>query len=143
MEAKHSERASLENGRPGMSFRQVPAPGILKRGLNRGFDRLEQMRRHSDIRIMLQCPDCHDQLKSPRIARNPTESPDWETLRFVNRKIMQLGHRIVKSSGPVDVKADSFVVETDIEHPVGHRPLSEAVSCAPAGTSKGGGSTSI
>ncbi len=25
MEAKHSERASLENGRPGMSFRQVPA----------------------------------------------------------------------------------------------------------------------
>ena len=29
MEVKHSERASLENGRPDMRFRQVPAPGIL------------------------------------------------------------------------------------------------------------------
>ncbi len=32
MEAKHSERASLENGRPGTSFRQVLAPGIFKQG---------------------------------------------------------------------------------------------------------------
>ena len=57
MEAKHSERASLENGRPGMSFWQVLVLGILKQGLNCDFDRLEEMRRHSDIRIMLQCPD--------------------------------------------------------------------------------------
>ena len=55
---------------------------------------------------------------------------DEDTLRFVNSKIMQLGHRIVKHRGPVDVKADSFVVETDVEHPVDHRLLSEAVGCA-------------
>ncbi len=34
MEAKHSERASLENGRPGTSFRQVLAPGIFKQGVS-------------------------------------------------------------------------------------------------------------
>ncbi len=65
LEAKHSERASLENDRPRIGFRQVPAPGILKRGLNRGFDRLDKLRRHSNIRVM------------------------------------QLGHRIVKRSGPL------------------------------------------
>ena len=130
MEAKHSERASLENGRPGMSFWQVLVLGILKQGLNCDFDRLEEMCRHAEIRIMLQCPDYHDQFKSPRIAYNLTELLDEDTLRFVNSKIMQLGHRIVKHRGPVDVKADSFVVETDVEHPVDHRPLSEAVGCA-------------
>ena len=76
---------------------------------------------------MLQCPDRHDEFKSPWIAHNPTELSDGESLRFVNSKIMQLGHRIVKHRGPVDVKADSFVVETDAEHPVDRRPLSEAV----------------
>ena len=70
MGAKHSEPARLENGRPGMSFRQVLVPGILMRGLNRGFDRLEEMRRHSDM----------------------------ETLRFVNRKIIELGRKLVKPS---------------------------------------------
>ena len=88
------------------------------------------MRRHSDIRIMLKCPDHDDQFKSPRIAHNLTELLDEETLRFVNSKIMQLGHRIVKRRGPVDVKADSFVMETNVEYPVDHRPLSEAVGGA-------------
>ena len=53
---RYSRRVNLANGRPGMSFRQVLVPGILRQVLNCGFDRLAENAKNHEAIVGF----CHD-----------------------------------------------------------------------------------
>ena len=131
---RYSLRVDVANGRPGLSFWQVLVLGILKQGLNCDYDRLaEYAKKHEDIRIMLQMSprDCA-KLSASKIAHNVKLVLDEEGLRFVNEVIVDLCHEQVgrEEDEPLELKADSYVVETDVKYPIDYGLLRDAMNAA-------------
>ena len=131
---RYSLRVDVANGRPGLSFWQVLVFGILKQGLNCDYDRLaEYAKKHEDIRIMLQMSprDCA-KLSASKIAHNVKLVLDEEGLRFVNEVIVDLCHEQVgrEEDEPLELKADSYVVETDVKYPIDYGLLRDAMNAA-------------
>lgn len=112
---------SPDTGRPGMEQWKILVLGTLRLGLNADFDRIQELaNQHATIRRMLGHSDWADDTyySVQRIEDNlRLFTPD--ILDRINREVVAAGHRLVKKSPdePLEVRCDSFVVETDVHYP--------------------------
>ena len=131
IEQDFGERANLNNGAPGMSFWQVLVFGTFRLGLNCDYDRLQELaNQHQTIRAMLgHGPfDEHETYGSRTIAGNLAKLTP-ETLEMINWVIVSAGLDAlgIDQSVPLDARADSSVVKTNVEYPTDAGLLNTAI----------------
>jgi len=122
---------SAHTGRPGMAQWKILVLGALRLGLNADHDRIQELaNQHSTIRQMLGHGDWADETQySLQTVKENLRLFTPEMLDRINQEVVRAGHRLVKKS-PDDVlaiRADSFVVETDVHYPTDINLLLDAV----------------
>jgi len=124
-------KASPDTGRPGMAQWRILVLGVLRPGLNADYDRIQELaNQHATIRLMLGHGDWADEsyyelqtLKDNLMLFTP------EILDRVNQEVVRAGHKALKKSleEGLNARADSFVVETNVEYPTDTGLLYDAV----------------
>jgi hypothetical protein len=116
-------QADTSTGRPGMEQWKILVLGTLRLGLNADYDRiLELSNEHKSIRQMLGHSDWaegeEDRYQLQTLKDNLRLFTP-ELLDRINQEVVRAGHALVKKSpaAPLHVRADSFVVETDVHYP--------------------------
>jgi hypothetical protein len=116
-------QADANTGRPGMEQWKILVLGVLRLGLNADYDRVHELaNEHKTIRQMLGHSGWADgeadryQLQT---IKDNLRLFTPEILDRINQEVVAAGHRLVKKSpdAPLHVRADSFVVETDVHYP--------------------------
>jgi IS5 family transposase len=116
-------KADADTGRPGMEQWKILVLGVLRLGLNTDYDRLHQLaNEHRTIRQMLGhtgWADCEEDRYQLQTIKDNLRLFTPELLERINREVVAAGHQLVKKSpeAPLHVRADSFVVETDVHFP--------------------------
>ena len=116
-------KADTDTGRPGMEQWKILVLGVLRLGLNADYDRLHQLaNEHKTIRQMLGhtgWADCEEDLYQLQTIKDNLHLFTPELLDRINREVVAAGHQLVKKSpdAALHVRADSFVVETDVHYP--------------------------
>jgi len=122
---------SAETGRPGMEQWKILVLSTLRLGLNADYDRiLELANEHMTIRQMLGHSDWADETRySLQMLKENLRLFTPEILDRINQVVMRAGHQLVKKSPEegLNVRADSFVVETDVHYPTDINLLLDAV----------------
>jgi hypothetical protein len=148
MRADGEGPVSTETGRPGMTQWQMLVLGTLRLGLNADYDRIEEMaNQHRTTRQMLGHSDWTEEKRwNVQTLKDNLGLFTPEILDRINHVVVNAGHALV-NHGPEDllaVRADSFVVETDVHFPTDINLLCDAVRkvietsaglCAQAGLS--------
>ena len=139
-------KASPDTGRPGMAQWRILVLGVLRLGLNADYDRIQELaNQHATLRLMLGHGDWADAsyyelqtLKDNLMLFTP------EILDRINREVVRAGHKALKKSPDeaLNARADSFVVETNVEYPTDTGLLYDAVRkalglCADLSTAHG------
>ena len=120
-------------GRPGMPLWIVLVLALLEQGLKCDFDRLAELaRKHLDIRrIMgLSGPFCNRQFTYRTVIRNVSLlTPDLP--KALNQLVVAEGQRLsgFPADEPLQARADSFVVETNVHYPTDVSLLWDALRC--------------
>ena len=120
-------------GRPGMHLWIVLVLALLKQALHCDFDRLAELaNKHLDVRrIMgLSGPFCNRQFSHRSVIRNVSLlTPDL--LRSLNQLVVAEGQRLAgfACDAPLEARADSFVVETNVHYPTDVSLLWDALRC--------------
>jgi transposase, IS5 family len=116
-------QADTSTGRPGMEQWKILVLGTLRLGLNADYDRIQELaNEHKTIRQMLGHSDWaegeEDRYQLQTIKDNLRLFTP-ELLDRINQEVVRAGHALVKKSPevPLHVRADSFVVETDVHYP--------------------------
>ena len=116
-------QADTSTGRPGMEQWKILVLGVLRLGLNADYDRIQELaNEHKTIRQMLGHSDWaegeEDRYQLQTIKDNLRLFTP-EILDRINQEVVRAGHALVKKSpeAPLHVRADSFVVETDVHYP--------------------------
>jgi hypothetical protein len=116
-------KADASTGRPGMNQWTILVLGTLRLGLNIDFDRLHELaNEHKTLRQLLGhagwAEDARDRYELATIEDNLRLFTP-EILDRINRVVVAAGHTLVKKSpdAALEVRADSFVVETDVHYP--------------------------
>jgi transposase, IS5 family len=121
---------SMDLGRLGLPLWSIFVLLAAKTALNRDYDALEDLaENHRLIRRAMGFGDfqSHVVLEWKRIWDNVRRvSP--ETLALINARVVHLGHREVPTA-PLVMRADSFVMQTNIHHPSDIRQLDDALRC--------------
>jgi IS5 family transposase len=112
---------SPDTGRPGMAQWKILVLGTLRLGLNADYDRIcELANQHTTIRQMLG----HSGWAAEGDYNLQTLKDNLrlftpEVLDRINQVVVRAGHQLVKKSAEegLAVRADSFVVETDVHYP--------------------------
>ena len=124
-------KVSAETGRPGMEQWKILVLGTLRLGLNADYDRiLELANQHTTIRQMLGHGDWADERRySLQTLKENLRLFTPEILDRINQVVVRAGHQLVKKSPEegLNVRADSFVVETDVHYPTDLNLLLDAV----------------
>ena len=120
-------------GRPGMHLWIVLVPALLKQALHCDFDRLAELAsKHIDVRrIMgLSGPFCDRQFSHRSVIRNVSLVTP-ALLRALNQLVVTEGQRLAgfESDEPLQARADSFVVETNVHYPTDTSLLWDALRC--------------
>jgi transposase, IS5 family len=116
-------KADTDTGRPGMEQWKILVLGVLRLGLNTDHDRLLQLaNEHKSIRQMLGhtgWADGEEDRYELQTVKDNLRLFTPELLERINREVVAAGHLLVKKSpdAPLHVRADSFVVETDVHYP--------------------------
>jgi IS5 family transposase len=116
-------QADTSTGRPGMEQWKILVLGVLRLGLNADYDRiLELANEHKTIRQMLGhsgWADGEDDRYGLQTIKDNLRLFTPEILDRINQEVVRAGHALVKKSpeAPLQVRADSFVVETDVHYP--------------------------
>jgi hypothetical protein len=116
-------QADTSTGRPGMEQWKILVLGVLRLGLNADYDRiLELANEHKTIRQMLGhtgWADGEDDRYQLQTLKDNLRLFTPEILERINQEVVRAGHALVKKSpeAPLHVRADSFVVETDVHYP--------------------------
>jgi hypothetical protein len=116
-------KADTDTGRPGMEQWKILVLGVLRLGLNADYDRLHQLaNEHKTIRQMLGhtgWADGEEDLYQLQTIKDNLRLFTPELLDRINREVVAAGHQLVKKSpdAALHVRADSFVVETDVHYP--------------------------
>jgi len=131
MRADGEGPVSTETGRPGMTQWQMLVLGTLRLGLNADYDRIEELaNQHRTARQMLGHSDWTDEKRwNVQTLKDNLRLFTPEVLDRINHVVVDAGHALVKHS-PEDVlavRADSFVVETDVHFPTDINLLCDAV----------------
>ncbi len=110
---------------------QLLVLGTLRHGLNADYDRIHELsNQHVTIRQMLRCSDW-DEPKHFHLQTIKDNlrlfTPD--VLERINQVVVNAGHTLVKKSllDGLEVRCDSFVVETDVHYPTDINLLYDAV----------------
>ena len=124
-------KASPSTGRPGMAQWRILVLGVLRLGLDADYDRIQELaNQHATLRLMLGHGDWADEsyyelqtLKDNLMLFTP------EILDRINREVVRAGHKALKKSPEeaLNARADSFVVETNVEYPTDTGLLYDAV----------------
>jgi len=122
---------STETGRPGMTQWQMLVLGTLRLGLNADYDRIEELaNQHRTVRQMLGHSDWVEEKRwSVQTLKDNLRLFTPELLDQINQVVVDAGHALVKKSPEevLAVRADSFVVETDVHFPTDINLLYDAV----------------
>jgi len=122
---------STETGRPGMTQWQMLVLGTLRLGLNADYDRIEELaNQHRTVRQMLGHSDWVEEKRwSVQTLKDNLRLFTPELLDRINQVVVDAGHALVKKSPEevLAVRADSFVVETDVHFPTDINLLYDAV----------------
>lgn len=104
-------------GRPGMDYWEILVLSSVRLGCNLKYDALQDLaEQHRALRHVMGFGDWdHDQLNWRRIRNNICLIRP-ETLEAIDHLIVAEGHRLVPQA-PLKVRADSFVMETNIHYP--------------------------
>lgn len=122
---------SPETGRPGMEQWKILVLGVLRLGLNADYDRIQELaNQHATIRQMLGHSDWADDTRySLQTLKDNLRLFTPEILDRINQVVVAAGHALVKKSPDeaLSVRADSFVVETDVHYPTDINLLLDAI----------------
>ncbi len=124
-------KVSAHTGRPGMEQWKILVLGSLRLGLNADHDRIQELaNQHGTIRQMLGHGDWADETQySLQALKENLRLFTPEILDRINQVVVRAGHRLVKKSPDegLNIRCDSFVVETDVHHPTDSNLLLDAV----------------
>ena len=111
-------RTSRKHGRKGMYYWQILVLAAVRLGCGLDYDKLQDLaEQHRALRHIMGIGDWKTQTVFDwrRIQDNITKVRP-ETIERINHRIVAEGHRIVPQAAET-VRADSFVVETNIHYP--------------------------
>lgn len=113
-----SENSRRDIGRPGMDDWHVVVLSALRLGCNFDYDKLQdQVENHRTLRAIMGIGDWQDTDGfSFRRIRDTLCQIKPSTLSKINDLVVQAGHTIAPEAA-VAVRADSFVIETNIHYP--------------------------
>jgi hypothetical protein len=104
-------------GRPGMDYWQILVLSAVRLGCNLNYDALQDLaEQHRALRQIMGLGDWDEEDFSFRRIRDNVCQVRPETVRAIDRLIVDEGHRLAPEA-PKKVRADSFVMETNIHYP--------------------------
>lgn len=122
---------SAETGRPGMTQWAILVLGTLRLGLNANYDRIAELaNQHRTVRQMLGHSDWSDETHwHVQTLKDNLRLFTPEVLERINQVAVGAGHTLLKKSldDALEVRADSFVVETDVHYPTDINLLADAI----------------
>ena len=116
-------QADTHTGRPGMEQWKILVLGVLRLGLNADYDRIHELsNEHKTLRQMLGHSGWADGEADRYGLQTIKDNLRLFTpaiLDRINQEVVSAGHTLVKKSpeAALHVRADSFVVETDVHYP--------------------------
>lgn len=129
--AEGKGKASPDTGRPGMAQWTVLVLGVLRLGLNADYDRIHELaNEHATLRQMLGAGDWHNHVRFElQTIKDNLRLFTPELLDRINQEVVRAGHHALKKSPEdgLNARADSFVVQTQVEYPTDTGLLYEAV----------------
>ena len=113
-----NEESRRDVGRPGLDDWQIVVLAAIRLGCNCDYDKLQdQAENHRSLRIMLGLGDWDDGPSfGARRIRDTLCQLEPSTLEAINHAIVSHGQQL-DGTAVESVRADSFVVETDIHYP--------------------------
>jgi len=116
-------QADTHTGRPGMEQWKILVLGVLRLGLNADYDRIHELsNEHKTLRQMLGhsgWADGEEDRYGLQTIKDNLRLFTPAILDRINQEVVRAGHTLVKKSpdAALHVRADSFVVETDVHYP--------------------------
>jgi len=116
-------QADTHTGRPGMEQWKILVLGVLRLGLNADYDRIHELaNEHKTLRQMLGhsgWADGEEDRYGLQTIKDNLRLFTPAILDRINQEVVSAGHTLVKKSpeAALHVRADSFVVETDVHYP--------------------------
>ena len=124
-------KVRTDTGRPGMDQWKILVLGTLRLGLNADYDRVRELaNQHTTIRQMLGHSDWADETQySLQAIMENLRLFTPEILDRINQVVVGAGHQLVKKSQDegLEIRCDSFVVETDVHYPTDINLLLDAL----------------
>jgi IS5 family transposase len=126
-------KADAFTGRPGMEQWKILVLGVVRLGLNADYDRVHELaNEHKTLRQMLGhtgWADGEEDRYQLQTIKDNLRLFNPELLDRINREVVAAGHQLVKKSqdAALHVRADSFVVETDVHFPTDINLLWDAI----------------
>lgn len=112
-----NEESRSDLGREGFSYWQVVVLATVRLGCNLDFDKLQDLaENHRSLRCLLQVGDWDDTSFNWRRIRDTLCLLTPETVRKINQAIVSHGQSF-HGDARSEVRADSFVIETNIHYP--------------------------
>jgi len=126
-----SGKANPNVGRPGMAQWRILVLGVLRLGLNTDFDRIHELaNQHATIRQMLCHSDWAEKIPYElQTIKDNVQLFTPEILVRINKVVVDAGHSLVSQDAinALNVRCDSFVVETNVEYPTDLNLLQTAI----------------
>ena len=109
---------SRRRGRAGMDYWQILVLAAVRLGCNLDYDKLQDLaEQHRTLRQMMGIGDWDEQTTFDwRRIRDNIAKIRPETIERINQLVVAAGHDLVPEAAET-VRADSFVVETNIHYP--------------------------
>jgi IS5 family transposase len=122
---------SITTGRPGMTQWQMLVLGVLRLGLNADYDRIGELaNEHHSVRQLLGVSDWAEEKRwSVQTLKDNRRLFTPEVLDRINQVVVGAGHALVEAhpGAALEVRSDSFVVETNVDYPTDLGLLFDAV----------------
>ena len=109
----------LDNGREGMDLWKIFVLGTVRLNCNWDYDKLKEMAdKHLTIRQMLGHGTFDWDTTYPiQTIRDNVSLLTPEVLDEINQIVVKSGHKLLKKNEKINVRCDSFVLETDVHYP--------------------------
>ncbi len=124
-------KVDFHNGRPGMDLWILLVLGTLRLGINCDYDRLHELaNEHRTVRAMLGHGSMSEHCYGLQTLKDNVSLLSEDMLDKINIVVVKAGHELLKkneSDTKLDIRCDSFVVETDVEFPTDIGLLHDAV----------------
>ncbi|MDR4508085.1 MAG: ISNCY family transposase [Candidatus Brocadiaceae bacterium] len=122
-------KGKKKTGRYGMGLWEIFVLSVVRLGLDANYDRLEDFANyHKLIRQIMgvDTPFGEGKSYSYQSIKDNVSLLDEETLGEINEIVVSSGHRLLKKKEGIEVKADTYVLETNVRFPTDLNLLWEA-----------------